>query len=65
MNKRIKELLEQATSSRTLSGGVEYDVRVDQEMFAELILEECLNIVGHYADVDEGIAVAKKNFGVE
>jgi len=35
------------------------------EKFAELIVRECTNIVLHYTDVDEGVAVAKKHFGVE
>jgi hypothetical protein len=37
----------------------------DHELFAELIVRECTNIVLHYTDVDEGVAVAKKHFGVE
>ena len=35
------------------------------EKFAELTVRECTNIVLHYTDVDEGVAVAKKHFGVE
>jgi hypothetical protein len=35
------------------------------EKFAELLVKECTNIVLHYTDVDEGVAVAKKHFGVE
>ena len=37
----------------------------DHELFAELIVRECTNIVLHYTDVDEGVVVAKKHFGVE
>ena len=33
--------------------------------FAELIVKEVTNVVLHYTDVDEGVAVAKKHFGVE
>jgi hypothetical protein len=33
--------------------------------FAELIVKEVTNIVLHYTNVDEGVAVAKKHFGVE
>lgn len=64
MNKRIQELVQQCTERcyRTLDGDVEV---FDKEKFAELIVQECLNIVGHYTNVDEGIAVAKKNFGIE
>ena len=60
MNERIKELLEQA--------GVKY-VKMPNDTvyakFAELLVKECTNIVLHYTDVDEGVAVAKKHFGVE
>ena len=38
---------------------------VDLEKFAELIVKEVTNIVLHYTDVDEGVAVVKKHFGVE
>ena len=37
----------------------------DLEKFAELIVRECTNIVLHFTDVDEGVAVAKKHFGIE
>jgi hypothetical protein len=36
-----------------------------EEKFAELIVKEVTNIVLHYTNVDEGVAVAKKHFGVE
>lgn len=63
MNERIKKLLFQA--------GV-YDGR-DQlywsseeqlEEFAELIVNATCNVILHYDNVDEGVAVAKKQFGV-
>jgi hypothetical protein len=60
MNERIQELAEQA--------GISYLSSVHPDMwekFAELIVRECTNIVLHYTDVDEGVAVAKKHFGVE
>jgi len=46
---------------------VEYDGELifSKEKFAELIVKEVTNIVLHYTDVDEGVAVAKKHFGVE
>jgi hypothetical protein len=34
------------------------------EAYSEKIVEECCNIVLHYTDVDEGVAVAKKHFGI-
>jgi len=35
------------------------------EKFAKLIVTEVTNIVLHYTNVDEGVAVAKKHFGIE
>jgi len=61
MNERIQKLAEQA--------GYHPDVyelcRPGMEKFAELIVKEVTNIVLHYTNVDEGVAVAKKHFGVE
>ena len=36
-----------------------------KEYFAELIVKEVTNIVLHYTDVDEGVSVAKKHFGLD
>jgi len=33
--------------------------------FAELIANATCNIILHYTDVDEGVGVAKKHFGIE
>lgn len=33
--------------------------------FAELIVKATCNVILHYDNVDEGVAVAKKHFGVE
>jgi hypothetical protein len=60
MNERIKELALQAGAQ----GIVNRDF-IDVEKFAELIVREVTNIVLHFTDVDEGVAVAKKHFGVE
>ena len=74
MNKRIRELAdsiglwkEQPPHFTNTDNPVDFPVSVnaDLEKFAELIIRECTNIVLHYADVDEGVAVAKKHFGVE
>ena len=80
MNQRIRELALQAgeyvnsaytppVRSKT-PGKIWEDGHVGwneqfQEKFAELIVRECTNIVLHYTDVDEGVAVAKKHLGVE
>lgn len=68
MNKRIKELAKQAGYYQEQDvDGSRFDAMPRQcfEKFAELIVRECTNIVLHYTDVDEGVAVAKKHFGVE
>lgn len=68
MNERIKQLASESNLMEFVDGLepiiYAHDIK-RAEKFAELIVKECLNIVGHYADVDEGIAVAMKNFGVE
>ena len=69
MNERIKRLA-------TLAGGEFYEgflgspnsikfTEDELQKFAELIVKDVCNIVLHFTDVDEGVAVAKKHFGVE
>ena len=61
MNERIKQLAVKA------GGGPSKwytDPDVLQE-FAKLIAQEYGNIVLHFTDVDEGVKVANKHFGVE
>lgn len=76
MNEQIKVLAEQAIEERlTLEDFIValkeephdfYAFRVSElTKFAELIVQECLINVGHYADVDEGIAVTKRIFEIE
>jgi len=65
MNERIRELAEQCWDRRL------YSWHFDQEMFAELIVRECIDIVSPYAvrmeDFDGGhpISDLKKHFGVD
>jgi len=58
MNERILELLKQAT----------YDVlgvkQVDQQLFAELIVEECMSNL-HLNGYDDAINQIKQHFRVE
>jgi hypothetical protein len=35
------------------------------QQYTEMVVRKCTNIVLHYTDVDEGVSVAKKHFGVE
>ena len=68
MNERIAELLKQATSHRTLSSGVKYDFTVDQEKFADLIIQECIHAVENTNDRYRRDYFAEKireHFGVE
>jgi len=65
MNERIKLLAEQCQLKSYGINGELLDVEFDEEKFAQLIVQECTNIMLHYTDVDEGAAVVKKNFGVE
>ena len=68
MNERIQKLARQsgATDENGSQATTVYCF-TEQELkgFAELIVQEVTNIVLHYTDVDEGVAVAKKHFGVE
>ena len=64
MNERIKQLAEQSYVTVQSPSGEGY-TSFSQEKFAELIVREVTNIVLHFTDVDEGVAVAKKHFGVE
>jgi hypothetical protein len=58
MSERILELLKQAT----------YDVlgvkQVDQQLFAELIVEECMSNL-HLNGYDDAMNQVKQHFGVE
>jgi hypothetical protein len=72
MNKRIKELTEQATTEE--ADGFKY---FDKEKFAELIVKECIDLVSVNRDlaiedgwnVDEAMSTAindiEEHFGVE
>jgi len=63
-NERIRKIESRAWGQVKRTNGL---VRTEDfnEKFAELIVKEVTNIVLHYTDVDEGVAVAKKHFGVE
>ena len=49
MNERIKELIKQATTIEEHKWGVSYD-NFNKEKFAELIIQECLNICEDMGD---------------
>jgi hypothetical protein len=64
MNERIQKLYKQAmvkTADMSRPGRKE----LDPEKFAQLVVKEATNIVLHYTDVDEGVSVAKKHFGLD
>jgi hypothetical protein len=66
MNERIKELWEESTGATIPAEGFYSSASTyNIEKFAELIAKEVINVMLHYADVDEGARVAKKHFGVE
>jgi len=74
MNERIRELAEQATS---IQGPTPYNPLTfevfDKEKFAELIVQECIDIIAPYTvrmsrpgeEYLHPISEIKKNFGVE
>ena len=65
MNERIQELADLAEdyADGIVDQGGEFHPAYTEKL-AELIVREVTNVVLHYTDVDEGVAVAKKHFGV-
>jgi hypothetical protein len=61
MNERIDELLEQ---SRT-EYWTQYTPSYDYEKFAELIVRECIDVVGRATASPNGYQALIKHFGVE
>ena len=65
MNQRIRELAEQSYDEVPHERDWDATSRVfNKEKFAELIIQECIDIVSAYA-VGQHIADLKKHFGVE
>jgi hypothetical protein len=62
MNERILELADKAIEDMPGAWNIPDEFC---EKFAELIVQEVTNIVLHYTDVDEGVSVAKKHFGLD
>jgi len=65
MNELIRQLADQCRFERQGINCEVLDQGFDEEKFAELIVKEVTNIVLHYTDVDEGVSVAKKHFGLD
>jgi hypothetical protein len=64
MNERIKELAEQCTSWSEGSTWTSREV-FDKEKFAELIVRECIDVVGKATASPNGYQAIMKHFGVE
>ena len=74
MNQRIRELINEATSFKEGLIEEKYDIEVfDKEKFAELIVQECIDIISPYTvrmsrpgeEYLHPINEIKKHFGVE
>ena len=65
MNELIRQLADQCRFERQGINCEVLDQGFDEEKFAKLIVQEVTNIVLHYTDVDEGVSVAKKHFGLD
>jgi len=67
MNKRIKELIDKATTIEEHGWGASYE-NFDRQKFAELIVRECARV---YWSIDDGelhgeyVKALKEHFGVE
>lgn len=70
MNERIRSLMVNAIIESDSANDPDGDIHrmyipnVFAEKFAQALAREYSNIVLHYADVDEGVAVANKHFGL-
>jgi hypothetical protein len=66
MNQRIKELLEQATTSIKDEYGHWIGSELDEEKFAELIVRECAKVARLNTRVDSKVyLMIQEHFGVE
>lgn len=66
MNKRIQELIDQATSSYTAYAGIgSYQVRnFDKEKFAQLIVLECSRVAKLEVKTDRVCDAIENHFGI-
>jgi hypothetical protein len=62
MNKRIKELIDKATTIEEHGWGASYE-NFDKEKFAELIVQKCANLADE-AEPYKAADLIKKHFGV-
>ena len=69
MNERIKQLVKQATLPGYMLGESYVQSRLDEQKFAELIVQECQTVVEWAINVDSTIdrvpVLIKEHFGVE
>ena len=59
MNERIQELMKQSMVE------YQFDMRFSPEKFAELIIKECIDVVGKATASPNGYQALMKHFGVE
>ena len=65
MNERIRELIEKATITEYgVDNGFDL-VTFHKEKFAELIVRECIDVVGKNTASPNGVQALIKHFGVE
>ena len=65
MNERIKELAEQATTYIEPTSNSGEGWIFDKEKFAQLIVQECCDLMQGFTFEEIATKVIKKNFGVE
>ena len=65
MNLRIKELAEKATTYIEPTSNSGEGWIFDKEKFAELIVKECIDVVGKATTSPNGYQALMKHFGVE
>ena len=62
MNERIKELVEQATTTFDFGAPINF---FDKEKFAELIVKECANFLKETLDDDFAADQLEEHFGIK
>jgi hypothetical protein len=64
MNERIKKLIEECTDRHFGQGGGGFET-FDKEKFADLIVRECIDVVGQASASPNGYQALMKHFGIE
>jgi hypothetical protein len=65
MNERFKELEKQCWSHRVDGALIDGHLHFDTKKFADLIVRECIDVVGQASASPNGYQALMKHFGIE